>query len=185
MCQGTTAIKEDSPQKKSVFVVTFTAMARDAAPDGFLKVFASKLRAKSYIEKTASHWVGPGNFAGTLSWINDDEMIQYVNGKAACKWRIEETDIDDEVPSDFRYPPIEKENEVLRNECYRLRKELADVTQRNAVAATYATMWDGGREYTKERVLDNLQIVKAVLAGDHQKVQELYEAWKRNEETKA
>ena len=181
MCQGKTAISNE-PKSNKVYVVTFTAYVKDDTPDYALKVFSSKLRAKAYCEQKASHWSGPGHLTVTCTWVDDYTIVRYVNGVANCKFEIDETDIDDEVPADFHYPQIEKENEVLRNECYRLRKELADVTQRNAVAATYATMWDGGKDYTKERVLDNLQIVKDVLAGDHQKVRELYESWKKNEE---
>lgn len=184
MCQEKTDIKQEQP-RKTVWVVLYSD-GGDKTPDGALKVFSSKLRAKVYCEEKGKQWYADSpNTKGEGHWINDyTYAIFKPNGSSICTWNLEETVIDNDVESNFCYPQVEKENEVLRNECYRLRRELAEVTQRNAVAATYATMWDGGRDYTKERVLDNLQIVKDVLAGDHLKVRELYETWKRNEENK-
>lgn len=189
-------MKEQKEDKKNLkcFVVLVT-LDRDAR-EAFgietaydfqpIKIFASEIMAKSYCETRAQEWARIAKFSSAkIHWLNDYTLVcdveDYFN---AQRWEIHGTVIDDAVPSDFHYPQIEKENEVLRNECYRLRKELADVTQRNAVAATYATMWDGGRDYTKERVLDNLHAVKDVLAGDHAKVLELFEAWKKTEENK-
>ena len=196
MCQKPTETTNDKPKRKC-FVVLFTCgreakeefgneTAIDFSP---IKIFSSNLRAKVYCEHRAREF--QDNFKSiTLYWENDSTLILYKQegekqAELDFRWEIYETEIDDDVPADFHYPQIEKENEVLRNECYRLRKELADVTQRNAVAATYATMWDGGRNYNKERVLENLHIVKDVLAGDHAKVRELYEKWKKNEENQS
>lgn len=182
MCQGKTAIKNEQP-KKTVWVVLYCER-EDKEPSGALKVLSSKLRAKLYCEEAGKKWFSDSQkVEGTGYWENDyTYALVKPNGETYCTWVLEETVIDDDVESSFHYPPIEKENEVLRNECYRLRRELAEVTQRNAVAATYATMWDGGRDYTKEHILDNLQSVREVLSGDHRKVRELYENWKKNEE---
>lgn len=195
MCQKPTETK-DTNTKPKCFVVLYTTgkeaeekfgieTSRDFLP---LKIFSSKANAKYYCYRMGLQKKGDDN-AIVLHWENEDTLLLFkFNGEnydeLRSRWEIHSTDIDSDVPVDFNDPQIEKENEVLRNECYRLRKELAEVTQRNAVAATYATMWDGGRDYTKERVLDNLQIVKDVLAGDHLKVRELYETWKKNEENK-
>ena len=192
MCQKPTENKETNTKHKC-FVVLFTcgdeakkAFGSETAMDfSPLKIFASNLMARVYCECRAREFQSKDKTI-TLEWENADTLLLYKQDgdkqeELDYRFEIWETEIDDDVPSDLHYPQIEKENEVLRNECYRLRKELADVTQRNAVAATYATMWDGGWNYTKERVLDNLHIVKDVLAGDHAKITELYEAWKKSE----
>lgn len=195
MCQKPTETTNDKPKRKC-FVVLFTCgreakeefgneTAMDFSP---LKIFASNLMARVYCEHRGREFQSKDKTI-ILEWENADTLYLYKQEgdkqeELDCKFEIYETDIDDDVPADFHYPQIEKENEVLRNECYRLRKELADVTQRNAVAATYATMWDGGWNYTKERVLENLHIVKDVLEGDHKKVTELFENWLKYRETK-
>ena len=195
MCQKPTETTNDKPKRKC-FVVLFTCgreakeefgneTAIDFSP---IKIFSSNLRAKVYCEYRAREF--QENFKSiTLYWENDSTLLLYKQegekqAELDFRWEIYETEIDDDVPADFHYPQIEKENEVLRNECYLLRKALADVTQRNAVAATYATMWGGGLNYTKERVLENLHIVKDVLAGDHKKVTELFEEWLKQREKK-
>jgi len=196
MCQKPTETTNDKPKRKC-FVVLFTCgreakeefgneTAMDFSP---LKIFASNIMARVYCERRGRKFQSKDKTI-IREWENPDTLLLYKQEgdkqeELDYRFEIYETDIDDDVPADFHYPLIEKENEVLRNECYRLRKELADVTQRNAVAATYATMWDGGWNYTKERVLENLQIVKDVLAGDHAKVQELYEKWKKYEENQS
>lgn len=199
MCQGKTAITcpmFKAKEKKSVWTVLFTA--GNEAKESFgkdtafyfvpIKIFASHLMAKVYCEHRVREVQSRYNFL-VVDWVNDDTVILYKTGIddetrhiPYARWEIHETHVDDEVPADFHYPQIEKENEVLRNECWNLRKQLADVKQRNAVAATYATMWDGGKDYTKEQVLQNLNTVKDVLAGDHSKVLELYENWKKEED---
>ena len=195
MCQKPTEIKETNTKHKC-FVVLFTcgreakeAFGSETAMDfSPLKIFASNLMARVYCEHRAREFQSKDKTI-ILEWENAYTLLLYKQEgdkqeELDYRFEIYETDIDDDVPSDFHYPQIEKENEVLRNECYRLRKELADVTQRNAVAATYATMWDGGWNYTKERVLENLHIVKDVLEGDHKKVTELFENWLKYRETK-
>ena len=202
MCQGKTAIKcpmFKAKEKKSVWVVLHTLSKEAEEPFGNgtafdfvpMKIFASHLMAKVYCERRAREAQFRHDFS-VVDWVNDDTVILYKTGMEDdtrripyARWEIHETDIDDEIPADFHYPQIEKENKVLREECWNLRKQLADVKQRNAVAATYATMWDGGRDYTKEHVLQNLNTVRDVLAGDHAKVRELYEAWKKKEANQA
>ena len=172
--------------RKTVWVVLYLDRD-DKAPSGALKALSSKFRAKAYCEATGKKWFSePNKIVGSGFWANDyTYILAKPNGETICKWVLEETVIDDDVEDTFSYAPIEKENEALRNECARLRKELAEVMQRNAAAACYATMWDGGIDYTKETVLDNLFAVREILAGDHKKVMELFESWKRNEEAKA
>lgn len=195
MCKKPTETKEPEAKRKC-FVVLYTTGKEAEEKFGLgtsndflpLKIFSSQSNARYYCYQMGLKKKG-NDINIVLHWENDDTLLLFkFNGEnydeLQSRWEIHSTEIDSDVPVDFNDPQIERENEVLRNECYRLRKELAEVTQRNAVAATYATMWDGGRDYTKERVLDNLQIVKDVLAGDHLKVRELYETWKRNEENK-
>ncbi len=195
MCQKPTETTNDKPKRKC-FVVLFTCgreakeefwneTAMDFSP---LKIFSSNLMARVYCERRGRE-IHSKDKTIILEWENADTLLLYKQEgdkqeELDSRFEIYETDIDDDVPADFHYPQIEKENEVLRNECYRIRKELADVTQRNAVAATYATMWDGGWNYTKDRVLEKLQIVKYALAGDHKKVTELFEEWLKQMEKK-
>lgn len=193
MCQKPIETTNDKPKRKCFVVLFSIPYDQDESEQPFsiknaddyspIKVFTSLVRAKSYIEKAAESHKEQFGIVETY-WENEFTFWGVKENKHEYKWEINETDLDDEVESDFHYPPIEKENDVLRKECYRLRKDLADVTQRNAVAATYATMWDGGWNYTKERVLEILHIVRDVLAGDHQKVTELFENWLRNREAK-
>lgn len=187
MCQGKTAIEITKDKEKKCFVVMFGIVYHRDEPLASdrltpIKVFASKTKAKAFIENETNNRKEEWKFTESL-WETDYEFYATNNQYTYC-WEICETQVDDEIQSDFHYPPIEKENEVLRNECWNLRKQLSEVTQRNAVAATYATMWDGGRDYTKEHVLENLHTVKEVLAGDHKKVTELFEKWLKDRETK-
>lgn len=184
--------QNESPKQKKCYVVLFTLARKDGEDFCFepeidltpLKIFTSHLRAMVHCEKNARE-VQASTTSTIVDWIDDDTLLLYKEGGLTeMRWKIYETFIDDNIPANFNYPPIEEENESLRNECKWLREELADIMQRNAVAATYATMWDGGRNYTKEHVLENLQIVKDVLAGDHIKVIELFENWAKNRESK-
>ena len=153
---------------------------------GPLKIFSSTLRAKDFCEKKARELIGRDSSL-VLHWENEATLrLLKKNGESydevdSC-FEIYETEIDDNVPANFHYPPIEEENEALRNECWILRRRMAAVMARNAVAASYATMWDGGYNYTKERVLEVLHKVKDVLAEDHDISRELFEAWKKEEE---
>ena len=196
MFQNPAETKEPNTKYKC-FVVLFTlgreaekSFGKETAIDfSPLRIFASELMARCYCEQHGREFQRIDKTI-ILDWMNRDTLLLYKQvgdrkEQINCRFEIHETVIDEDFPSDFHYPPIEKENEVLRLECYRLRKELAEVTQRNAVAATYATMWDGGRDYTKESVLDILNTVRDVLAGDHAKVRELYETWKKKEGNKA
>lgn len=196
MCRGPVNPSEQKTKRKC-FVVLFTcgreakeAFGNETAMDfSPIKIFASNLMARVYCEHKAREFQSKDKTI-LIDWLDESTLLLYKqdgekNAELDQRWEIYETDIDDNVPSDFHYPQIEKENEVLRNECWNLRKQLSEVTQRNAVAATYATMWDGGRDYTKEHVLENLHTVKEVLAGDHAKIRELYEGWKKSEEANA
>ena len=172
--------------RKTVWVVLYCDRD-DINPSGALKVLSSKFRAKAYCEEVGKKWFSePHKIEGSGFWANDyTYVLAKPNGETICTWVLEETVIDDDVEDSFRYPPIEKENAALRKECQCLREAIVEVTQRNAAAACYATMWDGGLDYTKEAVLDNLAAVREILFGDHKKIRELYEAWKKNEEARA
>ena len=152
-----------------------------------LKVFSSTLRAKDYCEKKAREVISRNKDKRLVyNWESDTTLyIYHYNGENyddAWRFEIHETEVDNAVPIDFTYPAIEKENESLREECWILRRRMAAVMARNAVAASYATMWDGGYNYTKERVLEVLHKVKDVLAEDYDRSRELFEAWKKEEE---
>lgn len=175
--------------KPKVFAVTFySQFKRSGEDDGMLplKIFASKLRAKAYCEEKAkSMMCQHADLFGDSKplWLNDTEYILTTSDQRyTFKWSIDETDVDDEVEADFRRPEIELENGALRRENVQLRKTLSEVKGRNAAAACYATMWDGGWDYTKEAVIENLHKVRAILEDDHHSgiLDEMFADWQKS-----
>lgn len=125
-----------------------------------LKIFSSYQLAKNYVESRETlkgkEWF----------WESVDKLVVKVDDTYDLVYQIHDCYVDDSIPDDFKVPEIEKENIALTNENRQLKKELSEANVKIARAASYATMWDGGYDYTKEAVLENLHMVRSILKGD-------------------
>lgn len=94
-------------------------------------------------------------------------------------FEIEEVfiDQDNNLPE---LPEIEKENLALKAENKELRKKLGHVEGLNAAAKCYLTMYDGGWQYAKEHVLENMHAARSILEDEESgnaKINEMFENW--------
>ena len=149
-------------EKRKVFCVTCQTSYHKEL-DGFetpLKIFSSYQLAKNYAE---SREVLKGK---EWHWESVDTMVVKIDDDYDMVYQIHDCYVDDSIPDDFKVPEIEKENIALINENRQLKKELSEANCKIARAASYATMWDGGYEYTKEAILENLHMVRSILDGN-------------------
>ena len=94
-------------------------------------------------------------------------------------FEIEEVnmDQDNKLPE---MPEVEKENLALKTENKELRKKLSHVEGLNAAAKYYLTMYDGGWQYAKEHVLENMHFARFILEDGERgnaKIYEMFESW--------
>lgn len=125
-----------------------------------LKIFSSYQLAKNYVESRKTlkgkEWF----------WESVDKLVVKVDDTYDMVYQIHDCAVDDSIPDDFKVPEIEKENIALTKENRQLKKEISEANGKIARAASYATMWDGGYDYTKEAVLENLHMVRSILDGN-------------------
>ena len=165
--------------EKKAYVVTFHVCSDDEG--GPLRVLSSKMRAQQYIESEVKRFLKDRFKPDNGYWQNDleywyddrDEKFEY-------HWEISEIDIDDgiDLPP---LPEVEKENNSLKAENISLRKRLGHVEGLNAAARCYLTMWDGGWDYAKEHVIENMHAAKAILEDGevgNAKIGEMFRGWK-------
>ena len=77
-------------------------------------------------------------------------------------------------------PEVEKENLALKTENKELRKKLSHAEGLNAAARCYLVMYDGGWQYAKEHVLENMHAAKHILEdgeAGNAKINEMFEKW--------
>lgn len=149
-------------EKRKVFCVTCQTSCHKEL-DGFetpLKIFSSYQLAKNYAESReclkGKEW----------HWESVDTMVAKIDDEYDMVYQIHDCYVDDSIPDDFKVPEIEKENIALTKENRQLKRELSEANVKIARAASYATMWDGGYDYTKEAILENLHMVRSILDGN-------------------
>ena len=151
---------------RKVFCVTCEAACKNC-PEGDehpLRIFSSYQLAKHFCEERASREILGKTYE--WHWDNYETLVVEVNDKYDMVYHIRDAKVEDDIPDDFRVPEIEKENRALMEENRQLRKEISDANVKIAKALSYATMWDGGYDYTKEAVLENLHVVRGILKGN-------------------
>ena len=77
-------------------------------------------------------------------------------------YEIEEVEVEEEVMLP-ELPEIERENLSLKNENVELREKLANAERSIAEAKCWLTMWDGGWNYDKKHILNNVHTAKSIL----------------------
>jgi hypothetical protein len=169
----------DMANERKLYVVKFS-INEIGKYFSILKAFPSKMLSQQYVERKCkellkerfnpkcAHWENDL----TYYYENDIEKMSYIYG-------IEPVDPDEsiELPP---LPEVEKENRSLKEENNELRKQLAHTKGLNSAAQCYLTMWDGGWDYAKEHVIENMHKAKSVLS-DGEKGNELilnmFEGW--------
>jgi len=74
----------------------------------------------------------------------------------------------------------------LKNENALAKEKLASEMARNAAARCFLTMWDNGRYYDKDHVIENMYAARHALDGDPEGdklLKEMFERWKKNSES--
>lgn len=172
-------------KSRKIYIVFFSCdeidvNLRDMMP---LRVFASRLNAKKYAEESAENMLCDSE-CGKPEWVSGDEYYWNVKGKTRI-WKIEEADLDESV-EDVKTPEIELENDALKNENALLKEKLASEMARNAAARCFLTMWDNGKYYDKDHIIENMYAARHALDGDPEGdklLKEMFERWKKNSES--
>ena len=176
-----------SPMK--VFVVKFRI--GDDNDFNISKAFAGRLSAQQYVESEAKRLLKDEYDPGRGRWT-DAWNYRYENAMR-CKDRegkehlydysfeIEEVDVEQNVVLP-ELPAVEKESLALKQENRDLRKKLGHAEGLIAAAKCYLTMWDGGWEYDREHILENMHAARFILEDGepgNRKIQEMFEGWLR------
>lgn len=129
-----------------------------------LKALPSKMLAHQYVETECKRFMKENFKPDNAHWEND--LTYYYEDDKNEKWsyiyEIEPVDLDESIKLQ-PLPEVEKENLSLKEENNELRKQLAHVKGLNSAAQCFLTMWDGGWDYAKEHVIENMHEARAVL----------------------
>ena len=139
------------------------------------------MAAHHYIEDEAKKLL-KDKFNPEYGWWDDAWNYIYEdndNPQEHYYFEIEEVhmDQDNKLPE---LPEVEKENLALKTENKELRKKLGHVEGLNAAAKCYLTMYDGGWQYAKEHVLENMHSARFILEDGERgnaKIDEMFESW--------
>lgn len=157
-------LKGDKGRK--VYCVTCSEYSDDKAgmdEERPLRVFSALLLAKKFCEGRAARIAG--SHGGDWYWENYETLIVWVDDTIGMAYHVRAAEVEDDIPDEFRVPEVEKENKALMAENRQLRKEVSEAAVKIAKALSYATMYDGGYDYAKETVLENLHMVRGILSG--------------------
>ena len=159
------------------------------------KAFAGRLSAQQYVESKCKQLVRDNYNPDNGCWI-DAWNYRYENAMR-CKDRegkehlydysfeIEEVDVEQNVVLP-ELPFVEKESLTLKQENKDLRQKLGHAEGLIAAAKCYLTMWDGGWEYDREHILENMHAAKFILEDGepgNRKITAMFEGWLKNRET--
>jgi len=167
---------------KKIYVVKFDiGRSEDDLDAVHVKAFASRLKASVYVEDKAKElfkesfrpengaWDDPWHY-----WYKPDS-----NPANEYMWEIEEVEVEDGVDLPD-IPDVEKENKALKAENAKLKIDAEKMSSQIAAAECWLSMWDGGWDYGKEIILENVNAAKAILKGSKEadsKIHEMFEAW--------
>ena len=154
-----------------------------------LKAFAGRLSAQQYVESEVKRLLkdkyDPGGGCWTDAWnyrYEDALRIEDRDGNERTydySFEIEEVDVEHDVVLP-ELPFVEKESLALKQENKDLRKKLGHAEGLIAAAKCYLTMWDGGWEYDREHILENMHAARFILEDGNpgnQKITEMFEHW--------
>lgn len=149
-----------TPSKK-LFCVKFMISPDDDFD--VLKAFSGHLAAKLYVESKIKSHLGEAYKPENGCWENA-WTYRYSNALNEHDYIFEIEEV--EVEEDIVLPPlpsIENENLALKTENIELREKLAHCNGAISSALHFLTMWDGGWDYAKEHVLENMHRARALL----------------------
>lgn len=159
------------------------------------KAFAGRLSAQQYVESKCKQLVRDNYNPDNGCWI-DAWNYRYENAVRRkdrsgeehlydYSFEIEEVDVDQNVVLP-ELPFVEKESLVLKQENKDLRQRLGRAEGLIAAAKCYLTMWDGGWEYDREHILENMHAARSILEDGepgNKKIMAMFEGWLKNGET--
>lgn len=173
-------------KERKLFIVKFGIDEIDSN-DCILKAFSSKMLAQCYIKDECKRFI-----ESMHNNIYDESFGVWENDLTYCYadsnhihnryyYEIDQIELDEsiELPD---LPVVEKENLVLKEENNELRKQLAHVKSLNSAAQCFLTMYDGGWDYAKEHVIENMHEARAVLEDGEKGntfVLNMFENWQK------
>lgn len=169
-------------KERKLFIVKFS-IDEIGSNDCILKAFSSKMLAHYYIECQCKHLL-KGLYDGSNGfWENDLKYIynNHHNNETYC-YEIDEIELDESIKLP-NLPELEKENLTLKEENNELRKQLAHVKGLNSAAQCFLTMYDGGWDYAKEHVIENMHEARAVLEDGEKGndlILKMFEGWQES-----
>ena len=157
------------------------------------KAFASKLSAQQYIESECKRRMQDNYNPDNGRWI-DAWNYRYKNAHQ-CKhegkehlydylFEIEEVDVEQNIVLP-ELPFLEKESLALKQENKDLRQKLGHAEGLIAAAKCYLVMYDGGWDYDREHILENMHAARFILEDSkegNQKITEMFEEWLKTRE---
>lgn len=176
---------------EKLFVVKFRIGSENFST---LKAFAGRLSAAQYAESEVKRLLKDKYDPSKGYWIDawqyryeDASRSEDCSGRRCPRsylFEIEEVDVEQDVILP-ELPFVEKESLALKRENNDLRRKLGHAEGLIAAAKCYLTMWDGGWEYDREHILENMHTAKSVLEDGktgNEKITEMFEEWLENGE---
>lgn len=175
--------------KTNLYVVKFDIGRNGDDLDAVrVKAFSSRMKAQAYVEAKVQDMFKEG-FRPERGFWNDPWMYCYRPDEDPANehlWNIEEVEVEEGVGLPD-IPDVEKENKALKAENVRLKTDVEKLSSQITAAECWLSMWDGGWEYGKEVILENVNTAKAILKGSKEadgKIHEMFEAWQKAKEAK-
>ena len=158
------------------------------------KAFASKLSAQQYIESECKRRMQDNYNPDNGRWI-DAWNYRYENAQQQEDYEgkehlydylfeIEEVDVEQNIVLP-ELPFLEKESIALKQENKDLRQKLGYAEGLIAAAKCYLVMYDGGWDYDREHILENMHAARFILEDSkegNQKITEMFEEWLKTRE---
>ena len=158
------------------------------------KAFASKLSAQQYIESECKQLMQDNYNPDNGRWI-DAWNYRYENAQQQEDYEgkehlydylfeIEEVDVEQNIELQAMLG-LEKESIALKQENKDLRQKLGHAEGLIAAAKCYLVMYDGGWDYDREHILENMHAARFILEDSkegNQKITEMFEEWLKTRE---
>lgn len=153
------------------------------------KAFAGRLSAQQYVESKVKDLLKDKYDPDSGCWIDawnyryeDALRCETSSGEERVydySFEIEEVDVEQNVilPD---LPFVEKESLALKQENKDLRKKLGHAEGLIAAAKCHLVMYDGGWEYDREHILENMHAARFILEDGepgNRKITEMFENW--------
>ena len=168
--------------KTNLYVVKFDIGRNGDDLDAVrVKAFSSRMKAQAYVEAKVRDMFKE-DFRPERGFWNNPWLYCYRSDEDPANeylWEIEEVEVEEGagLPD---VPEVEKENKALKAENAKLKADVEKLSSQIAAAECWLTMWDGGWDYGKEVILENVNAAKAILKGSKEadsKIREMFEGW--------